>query len=68
MSTMSLEASTIRPRRASRWNQVKQYFVEWQQRARSRGELANLDEAGLQDISMIRSTAQFEASKPFWMA
>ena len=34
--------------------------------ARSRRQLAQLDERLLRDIGLDRATARFEASKPFW--
>ena len=34
--------------------------------ARSRRQLAELDERLLRDIGLARATARFEASKPFW--
>jgi uncharacterized protein YjiS (DUF1127 family) len=68
MSTMSLEILTVHPCRALRWSQLTHGFAEWRQRARSRAELAMLNDRVLQDIGMSRYTANFEASKPFWMA
>jgi uncharacterized protein YjiS (DUF1127 family) len=40
----------------------------WRQRARSRRELAELNEAELRDIRLSRCDAMAEASKPFWRA
>jgi uncharacterized protein YjiS (DUF1127 family) len=68
MSTLSLEVMIGRPHRGLRWSQVKQGFVEWRHRARSRRELMNLSDRCLQDIGISRCTVDFEASKPFWMA
>ena len=68
MSTMSLDVLTNTPRRYLRWNQVRQNIAGWRHRVRSRGELMNLSDRDLQDIGMSRCTADFEASKPFWMA
>jgi uncharacterized protein YjiS (DUF1127 family) len=68
MSTMGPDVTAVRPRRESRWREVKQRFAEWRRRARSRAELMNLSDRCLQDIGMSRSSADFEASKPFWMA
>ena len=34
--------------------------------ARSRNQLAQLDERLLRDIGIDRATARFEATKPFW--
>ena len=68
MSTMSLEILTVHPRHALRWSQLTHSFAQWRQQARSRAELAMLNDRVLQDIGMSRCTANFEASKPFWMA
>jgi len=67
MSTMSLDITT-RSRPRLRWSQVKKSLAEWRHRARSRAELEMLNDRVLQDIGMSRCTANFEASKPFWMA
>jgi len=68
MSTITLDSITVHPCRRLRWNQVKQRFVEWRHRARSRNELMGLSNRCLQDIGMSRCNSVFEASKPFWMA
>ncbi len=68
MSTLSLEVMIGRPHRGLRWSRVKQGFVEWRHRARSRRELMSLSDRCLQDIGISRCTMDFEASKPFWMA
>jgi uncharacterized protein YjiS (DUF1127 family) len=67
MSTMSLEIAIVTSAYKARWNQMKHGVAEWRRRARSRRELANLDRATLADIGMCRSTAVYEASRPFWM-
>jgi uncharacterized protein YjiS (DUF1127 family) len=65
MTTIQL----VKPERVvSRWTRVKQTVAEWRRRVRSRTELANLNENDLQDSGISRSMAEFEASKPFWMA
>jgi uncharacterized protein YjiS (DUF1127 family) len=51
----------------SRWNEIKRQITEWWHCARLRHELESLDERCLHDIGMSRCTADFEASKPFWM-
>ncbi|NMF98922.1 DUF1127 domain-containing protein [Aromatoleum toluolicum] len=38
----------------------------WARRSRTRGELAELDDAMLRDLGVARANANFEASKPFW--
>jgi uncharacterized protein YjiS (DUF1127 family) len=68
VSTMNRSISTSRRDRLSRWSQLKRHFGEWRLRARSRNELMNLSDWTLGDIGVSRSDAEFEASKPFWMA
>jgi uncharacterized protein YjiS (DUF1127 family) len=68
MNTTRLNLRVIGSRVVLRWTQLKQTVAEWRRRVRSRSELANLDESDLQDSGISRSMAEFEASKPFWMA
>ena len=68
VSTMSLNLTAIGPSVVSRWTQLKQTVAEWRRRVRSRSELANLNESDLKDSGISRSMAEFEASKPFWIA
>jgi uncharacterized protein YjiS (DUF1127 family) len=68
VSTMNRSISTSRRYRLSRLSQVKRHFAEWWLRERSRNELMNLADWTLRDIGVSRSDAEFEASKPFWMA
>ena len=68
MRTMSLHITGLRSRNTRRWSQVKQGLAEWRRRAYSRGELMNLSDSSLRDIGLSRCSADFEASKPFWMA
>jgi len=65
MSTMSLEILAVHPRRALRWSQLTHSFAQWRQQARSRAELAMLNDRVLQDIGMSRYTVNFEASSRF---
>jgi uncharacterized protein YjiS (DUF1127 family) len=65
---MKLSISTFRPDRLSRWTRVTRLIAEWRIRARSRNELMNLSDRTLLDIGVSRYDAEFEASKPFWMA
>lgn len=51
---------------ASSWQQFVELLAVWAQRARTRRELAALDERLLQDIGLRRGDALHEASKPFW--
>jgi uncharacterized protein YjiS (DUF1127 family) len=67
MSVVIPDVMTVRPRRVLRWSHVKPSLARWWRRARSRTELMNLSDRCLQDIGMSRCTADFEASKPFWM-
>jgi len=41
---------------------------EWWQRARSRREIAMLDDRTIGDLGISRSQIEFEAQKPFWHA
>ena len=68
VSTMTLSISTLRPYCLLRWRQMKRHFAEWRLRWRSRNELMSLSDRTLRDIGVSRSDAEFEASKPFWMA
>jgi uncharacterized protein YjiS (DUF1127 family) len=68
MSTIDLGIVSVREGRVLRWSQVRRTFAEWRARARSRNELMGLNNRVLRDIGVSRCTADFEASKPFWMA
>ena len=68
MSTIKLGVVSVRQGRVLGWSQVRRSFAEWRGRARSRNELMGLNDRVLQDIGVSRCTADFEASKPFWMA
>lgn len=41
--------------------------LEWQERARQRRHLSELDERMLQDIGVTRADVDRETAKPFWM-
>ncbi len=43
-------------------------LLGWQDRARQRYRLAELDDRMLADIGLGRATAANEAAKPFWQA
>ncbi|MCC7047148.1 MAG: DUF1127 domain-containing protein [Alphaproteobacteria bacterium] len=43
-------------------------LVEWQERARARRLLADIDERLLADMGIGRAEAFVEAEKPFWRA
>jgi uncharacterized protein YjiS (DUF1127 family) len=45
---------------------VKGVVQEWISRARSRREIAKLDERTVRDLGISPSQLQFEARKPFW--
>jgi len=68
VSAVNLSTSTSRSYRLSRWSQVTRHIAKWRIRARSRNELMNLSDRTLLDIGISRFDAEFEASKPFWMA
>lgn len=65
MSTMSLGTLSSGP---SFWSQVQKCFKEWHRRFNSRWELATLDQRSLRDVGLSASSADYEASKPFWTA
>ena len=41
---------------------------EWLERARSRREIAKLDDRTMRDLGLAPSQMKFEAQKPFWRA
>jgi uncharacterized protein YjiS (DUF1127 family) len=41
--------------------------LEWQERARQRRRLAELDDRMLKDIGLTRADVSREVEKPFWM-
>jgi uncharacterized protein YjiS (DUF1127 family) len=49
------------------WQGLTVRVREWRRRSRSRAELRSLDLTS-GDFGIFRDTAQWEASKPFWMA
>jgi uncharacterized protein YjiS (DUF1127 family) len=48
------------------WTRIRAHLVEWRCRARAQRELMTLSDHDLWDIGMVRSTAEYEASKPVW--
>ena len=66
MSTMNLSDTSMRSNNSSFLSRLKLRLVEWRNRAVSRLELASLDDHELRDMGMTRSSAEFEANKPFW--
>jgi uncharacterized protein YjiS (DUF1127 family) len=66
MNTADFSAVSLRASRAARKLELRARIVQWWQRLRSRYELTSLDEAGLRDIGLSHSEAEFESSKPFW--
>lgn len=42
-------------------------LLEWQERARQRRQLPQLDDRMLRDIGLSRADVSREAGKPFWM-
>ena len=64
----NLNGTAIRPLLALRLCEMTQRLAGWRRQVQSRAELMNLSDRGLQDIGMSRCTADFGASKPFWMA
>ncbi|MGD0641840.1 MAG: DUF1127 domain-containing protein [Roseiarcus sp.] len=45
---------------------VARRYRTWTSRARERAQLARMSDRELQDISLTRYDARFEANKPFW--
>lgn len=68
MSAMIRTGIASRSVTGSHWSHVKRSIVEWQRRMRSRNELTTLRDGSLRDIGISRCDAEFEASKPFWLA
>jgi uncharacterized protein YjiS (DUF1127 family) len=68
VNRMDLRKWTCPLNRFSCWNQAKYLLVEWLTLAKTRNELMNLSDRALRDIGLSRCDAEFEASKPFWMA
>ena len=48
------------------WGKAIRLIEVWASRARTRRELAMLDERMLRDAGITRAQARYEASKPFW--
>ena len=46
--------------------QPKRLLIEWFRRARSRREIALLDERTIRDLGLAPGQMKFEADKPFW--
>ena len=40
----------------------------WQQRAKARRQLMQLDDRQLKDVGLSRALVEIEAAKPFWQA
>jgi len=47
---------------------LRRLLQEWRRRARSRREIAKLDEQAIRDLGLSTSQMRFEADKPFWRA
>ena len=47
-------------------NRALAAFSAWQFRARSRRQLAGMDDQQLRDIGLDRNSRDMEAAKPFW--
>lgn len=68
MTMMDLTLTVVRSRRLPQWRELRALLIEWRQRARSRRELAILDDRELWDMGLTRMDANNEAEKPFWEA
>jgi uncharacterized protein YjiS (DUF1127 family) len=53
---------------AWRPSQLLTLILIWLRRARSRRELADLNDVQLRDVGLNRDTIKREIEKPFWMA
>jgi uncharacterized protein YjiS (DUF1127 family) len=67
-TTQTVQTKRILENPTAWWIRIKHVIAEWQNRARSRHELANLSDRQLRDIGLSRYSANFESSKPFWHA
>ena len=47
---------------------LKRLLIEWYRRARSRRDIALLDERTIRDLGLTPGQLKFEATKPFWRA
>ena len=68
MSILSKRTKTALSSRLLTLSHVKQGFVNWSRRARSRKELMNLSDRCLNDIGIARHSSGLKSCKPFWMA
>ena len=50
------------------WNTLLGLIRLWRLRARSRRDIAMLDERTIADLGLSSSQVKFEAQKPFWRA
>ena len=66
MSMIGNNIAVIRKRHLPRWRTLKALFIEWRQRARTRGELMALNDRELWDMGLSRGDACNEFDKPFW--
>jgi uncharacterized protein YjiS (DUF1127 family) len=48
--------------------QPKRLMIQWYRRARTRRDIALLDERTICDLGLTPGQLRFEASKPFWRA
>jgi len=46
----------------------KRLLIEWYRRARSRSDIALLDDRTIRDLGLTPGQLKFEAVKPFWRA
>jgi uncharacterized protein YjiS (DUF1127 family) len=47
---------------------AKRLLIEWYRRARTRRQIALLDERTIRDLGLTTGQMRFEAAKPFWRA
>ena len=65
MADISLHFTSRAPL-AGTFTALSKIVHEWRERARTRDELAKLDERSLRDLGLTASFAEFEVNKPFW--
>jgi uncharacterized protein YjiS (DUF1127 family) len=54
--------------RSLHFTALRRILREWRRRARTRREIATLDDHTCRDLAISRSQMLFEAGKPFWRA
>ena len=50
------------------WQFLRRSWRQWRLRARTRRDIARLDERTIRDLGLSPGQMMFEAQKPFWRA